>query len=56
VIAQEDHPARLAEDPLTTCWRVRRHTLDRRCHRQMAAAPDLPTKIGYYHLGPLETR
>jgi hypothetical protein len=24
-----------------------------RCYRQMAAAPDLPTKIGYYHLGPL---
>lgn len=28
----------------------------RRCYRQMAAAPDLPTKIGYYHLGPLEKR
>jgi hypothetical protein len=28
----------------------------RGCYRQMAAAPDLPTKIGYYHLGPLETR
>lgn len=28
----------------------------RGCSRQMAAAPDLSTKIGYYHLGPLETR
>ena len=28
----------------------------RGCYRQMAARPDLPTKIGYYHFGPMESR